>query len=465
MPGRIAASLLALALAAPAPARPPPAPEAPPPGLTLSRALEIARDRNRSLASADARTSEQEAALGAAKAQRWPSLDVSQRVTRLDDSTVARANAAADGLSQLIGVEIPPFVFQDSYLTRVDLAVPLWTAGGLSSEIAAERRALDAREADRDAVWRAAQAAVVRRFFALAAAKEVAVERDKALARAERRLQEARRRLEVGLATRQEVLRWQVELEGARASRAAVEADALVARLELADVLDVPLAALGEPVSPERGTTDALLGWADGLEPADVLTRAEQDLDDLPEVRAARAEAAASGHAVRGAHSALLPRLDAAAAYGWLENQTLELDGFETWSATLQLTVPVDLRGRLRARVAEARAVERQAATAVDDARAAARLAVGRALAAVVRSRSQLHSARRAVEEATARQELLARQTEVGLTSLLDLIDADTTLVAAEVARATARLDLLAAVAELEIAWPGAEPPAGGLIP
>lgn len=431
---------------------------------TLGRALALA-DRSRALVRAESQLARQEAAVAASKAQRWPSLDFSQRLTRIDDSTVDRANSAAEGLSRLIGFEIPPFAFQDSFVTRFDLAAPLWTSGGLAAEIAGEQRTLDARRADRDAAWRVTQGAVVRRFFALATASAVAAERQKALARTERRLREARRRLEVGLDTRQEVLRWQVELEVARAGLADTEAAALVARLELADVLDQPFDAVGEPQLPETAVVDALLTWAEGLEPGDVLRRAEGDLDELPEVRSARAEAAASSEAVRGARSQLLPRLDAAATFGWLENETLEPDEFETWSASLSLTVPIDLRGDRRARVAEARALERQAETGIDDVRAAARLEVGRALAGVLRGRSNLRSARRAVEEAAARRELLARQTEVGLTSLLDLVDADTTLVAAEVARATARVDLLAAVAALEIAWPGAAPPAGGLVP
>ncbi len=83
----------------------------------------------------------------------------------------------------------------------------------------------------------------------------------------------------------------------------------------------------------------------------------------------------------------------------------------------------------------------------------------------MVRVRSRLRSARRAEQEASARRELLRRQTEVGVTSLLDLIDADTTLADAEVARATARVDLLAAVAALELVWPEADPPDGGVIP
>lgn len=433
--------------------------------LTLQDAITLALGRNRALAAAEARTAEQEAALRAARAERRPAIDFSQRVTRLDDKTVARANSAADGLSQLIGFEIPPFVFQDSYRTQLDLSLPLWTAGALGASIAAEREALTARQADYEAAERATAAEVARRFFRLAAVNEVGVARQEALERAERRLEEAEHRLDVGLVTRQEVLRWQVQVEEARADLAAVEADRLLARLDLADVLNLSFDEVGEPRLAGDEDATALFAWADALDPADVLGRAEEELDDLPEVRAARAEEAAAGEAVRGVRAGRLPRLDASASYGWLENETLAPDEFQNWSATLLLRVPIDLRGRVKADIERQAARERQAATAVGDVRASLRLAVGSALADLIRARSRRLSASRAEQEAKARRELLGRQADVGLTGLLDLIDADATLAAAEVAYRSARVDLLAAVAALELAWPGANPPGGGLIP
>ena len=433
--------------------------------LTLARALELALSRNRAVASAEARVVEQEASLRGSKAQRWPALELSQRLVRIDASTVDRANSAAEALSLLIGVEIPPFVFQDSYRTQLDLAVPLWTSGGLAAAIDADRERLNASRADRESTGRAIRVAVVRRFFALASAREVRPARAEALRSAERRLAEAEHRLEVGLTTRQEVLRWKVRVERALADLSDLEADEMVARLELADLLEVAMRGVGDPVVPGSETVGALLAWADRLEPAAVLRRTEAELDDLPEVRSARARLTAAGEQVRGARSARRPRLDAAASYGWLENDTLELDEFSRWSGSLLLTIPLDARGDLRAQVARGEARQRLAEAAVSDARAAMRLAIGRALADVLRARGRLRSARRAEEEAAARRELLARQAGVGVVSLLDLIDADTTLVAAEVARATTRVDLLRAVAVLEVYWPAADPPAGGLIP
>lgn len=218
-------------------------------------------------------------------------------------------------------------------------------------------------------------------------------------------------------------------------------------------------------MAPGNDAVETLLPWAEELDLRQTLERAATGLDELPEVLAARAEAAAIGEAVRGARAARLPRLDAAATYGWLENETMELDEFQDWSASLVLAVPLDLCGRLKAEIARSRARQAAAATAVDDARALRRLELGRTLAEMMRVTSRLRSAGRAEQEAAARRQLLERQTEVSLTGPLDLIDADTTLAEAEVAHAIARVDLLAAVAALELAWPGADPPGGGLIP
>jgi outer membrane protein TolC len=386
-------------------------------------------------------------------------------LTRIDDGTVERANAVSDGLSALIGIEVPPFVYGDSYRTQLDLVVPVWTGGALAASIDAEEQMLGARHAGEDATRRLVQAEVVQRFFTLAAAIEVGRARDQALRRAERRLTESSRRLEVGLTTRQEVLRWQVQVEAARAEQAAAEARLLVARLELADTLQVPFAELGSPQLPGPGQVESLLAWANRLTIDEVLARVEADCEHLPELLIARAQADAAAALTRATRAGLLPRADLAATLGWLENETPALDELRNWTASLRLSVPLDLRGDLRARVRQADASAQAAAVAVEDVRAMLRLAAGAALAEVLRTRTALQSADRACEEATVRRSLLSHQAELGLSSLLDLIDADTTLVAAEVAQATARASFLAAVAGLELAWPGAEPPDGGLLP
>ncbi|MEE8526919.1 MAG: TolC family protein [Thermoanaerobaculia bacterium] len=149
--------------------------------LTLEQALEIARGNNRGLASARSRLSAQEAALRSAHAERWPSLDFSQRLTRIDPDTVARANSAATGLSLLIGFEIPPFVFEDGFRTQLDLAVPVWTSGGLSAAIAAEDDGLDARRADSEAAWRNVRGEVARRFFSAVSNRQVMTAADAGL--------------------------------------------------------------------------------------------------------------------------------------------------------------------------------------------------------------------------------------------------------------------------------------------
>ncbi len=440
-------------------------PEASRPELSLTEAFTLAQRGNRDLVAAAARAEEQRAALRQAAAQRKPTVDFSQRLTRVDDSTVDRANAAADFLSELIGIEIPPFRFRDSYRTQFSLNVPLWTSGGVAAGIAAAEQTLSAEEALADAAWRAVRLDVARHFFALATHREVLKARQRALRRANRRLAEAERRLGLGLTTRQEVLRWQVQVDQAEADIADSQAAILVTRLELADRLGIPQENIGDPVLPPREISAKMQTWADTLEIERLFRAAESDIDRMPEVRAAQAIQAANEQAVRRARAALRPRLDANATYGWLENQTLDLDAFANWSATLQFSLPIDLNGSLRAEIARSQARQAGALNAVADARAAARLEVGRAGAEVIRTRSRLRSAQRATQEANSRRELLAHQTEIGLTSLLDLLDADTTLISAEVTQATARVDLLAAIAALELAWPSAAPPEGGLVP
>jgi multidrug efflux system outer membrane protein len=182
-------------------------------------------------------------------------------------------------------------------------------------------------------------------------------------------------------------------------------------------------------------------------------------------VEAAEARLSAARQELKATRAGLYPRLDGALTWGYLENDTLAFDEFADWSAAVILSVPIDLRGDVRGRARAAEAGVEGLAAAADEALTAVELELGQGLAELYRARSRLESARRALIESQARRELLARQREVGFAGLLDLIDADNTLVASDVALVVARAEFLGAVARLELIWPGADPPHGGLIP
>jgi outer membrane protein TolC len=433
--------------------------------LTLKRALDLAEDRNLTVRQAAAAVDGEQALLSVARAQRWPTLDVYQRYTRLDSRTVDRANEVSEGLGELIGIELPPFAYRDNHRTEIVTRFPLWTSGAISAGVVGQRELLTAATAARDASVRGVHSQTASLYFAVAAGDEVLRALRSATERAERRLSESERRVEVGLATRQEVLRWRVEVEAARAEEAAAEADLLVFQLELAALLQVDLDAVRDPHVPREGVIEDLLTWADELDPDEVLEATAPSLERLPDVQAARARAAAARQEVRATRAGLYPRVDGAFTYGWFENDTLALDEFADWSAALVLTIPIDLRGDVRgaSRAAAAGVVGLEASAA--EALTTVQLELGRNLAELQRVRTKLRSARRALTEASARRELLARQREVGFAGLLDLIDADNTLVASDVALAVARAEFLGAVARLELVWPDADPPNGGLIP
>jgi len=433
--------------------------------MALADALALADSRNRAIRMARASTDEQEAGLKAARAQRWPTLELRQRYTRLDPDTVARANAASDFLSEALEVEIPPFLYEDNFRTEAEVLLPLWTSGALTAAVDAQLQSVEASTAEEDASRRRTRTQVAGGFFAAVATEDVLRARRAALDRAERRLAEAERRLEIGLNTRQEVLRWRVSVEAALADEAAAEAQRLIERAALASLLDMSAPDLGRLKLPDSPLVDRLLEWADGINVEETLDLARPELELLPEVRAADALAGAAEENVRRVRAGLWPRVDGALSIGYLENDTLALDEFMDYSASLVLSIPIDARGEVRAQVGAARARAQIARIARSDVLAAVEVELIGALAGVIRTRTRLRSARRALEESTERRELLANQQEVGLAGLLDLLDADATLAASDEALALARSEFLASVATLELVWTGADPPRGGLIP
>lgn len=431
--------------------------------ITLAEALERVSVAGREVRLARAAVAEARAAEAEVRSQRLPTFAITQSLTEIDQQTVDRANAAAVGLGQFLGVEIPPFVFGRSYRTEAQMQWSLWTAGRIGSGLRAAESRRTAVFADELATLRQARAAVVASFFTLAGADDVISARESGLERARRRLAESSNRLEVGLATRQEVLRWRVEVEAAVAALASAEADQFLARLDLAEQLSLSVRSVRAAVVPPPDRIAAWLDWADAVDAEAVLDGAS--FGHLPEAEAAEARVEAAEHRRRQARAGLMPRLDASATAGWLENETLTPDEFTTWSAGLVLTIPVDARGDQRARLRQADAQLEAATISEQQTESGLRIELGRALAELIRSRTRLRSAQAAVQEARASSELLARQHEVGLVSLLDLIDADDVTVGAEVSLAQARAAFLAAVASLELVWAGADPPFGGMVP
>jgi HAE1 family hydrophobic/amphiphilic exporter-1 len=229
-------------------------------------------------------------------------------------------------------------------------------------------------------------------------------------------LETTRNRRAAGVATELDVLRFEVDLENARAQLLAQEGAAELARGRLNAVLVRPI---GAPIEP-----------TDGLDFIDLQVAPEQAVAEAwanrPEVRQVELEERIRDHAVAIARADMRPSLELNANYGWSTRKTTNFfeGDFQRWGAGLTLTVPVFDGLRTAGRVAQAKAdlnmVAQTRIALENQIRLEARDAVDRlnvAKKVLETTELNLRQARKALEMVEANY-------KYGAATLLDVIDA-----------------------------------------
>ncbi|HEY0955445.1 MAG TPA: efflux transporter outer membrane subunit [Roseateles sp.] len=275
------------------------------------------------------------------------------------------------------------------------------------------------------------QLAVRNALVAAVATTEIALQADEALlqitrdtlASREQSLGLIRQRFEGGIASELDLRAAESALQAARVALAqtqrqrALDENALVLLLGSALPADLP--------APTGQLTDfePLAELPAGV-PAEVLTR-------RPDLRQAEAQLAATDANIAAARAAFLPRITLTGSVGTASNELSELFSNSVWSFTPQLLQPLFDAGRNRANLAAARA-QRDAATAqYEKAIQSAFRDVADALAGRATLAEQ-RTAQAALVDAEARRLALAEERyRAGISSSLEVLDAQRSLFAA----------------------------------
>jgi HAE1 family hydrophobic/amphiphilic exporter-1 len=229
-------------------------------------------------------------------------------------------------------------------------------------------------------------------------------------------LETTRNRRVAGVATELDVLRFEVDLENARAQLLAQEGAAELARGRLNAVLVRPI---GAPIEP----TDGLDFQDVNVSPELVVAAAWAN---RPEVKQVDLEERIRDHAIAIAKADMRPSLELNANFGWSTRRTTNfLEGeFQRWSAGVVLTVPVFDGLRTSGKVAQAKAdrnIVAQTKVALENQiRLEARDAVDRlSVAKKVLDTTELN-----LRQAKKALEMIQANYKFGAATLLDVIDA-----------------------------------------
>ena len=412
----------------------------------LDRLVEEALVHNQDLALAVARVDEARARARAVDSERMPALD----------ATFQRDRSRS---SERSPIPIPQRSLErNSYRGQLNVSyeVDLW--GRLGSASKAARADLLATEAARETVRITLATEVVRAYFTLVAfdAQLAATRRSLALRSEGLVLQKVRHK--AGLINDFTLRQLEAEVAAARAQLPALEANRTAQELALAVLLGRSPRAIMEGVVARRAAQGepAAPVVPEGL-PSDLLLR-------RPDVVQAEQGLIAANARISEARAALFPRIGLS---GYLGSESTALGDLfsgpaRIWQLAFGLAQPIFQGGRLFAEVDAVKARERQAVAQYQKTLQEAFREVRQALNTQVKAR-EAFDAESVRTVALADAARLSRiRYENGLISQLEVIDADRSLLQAELNRSDALRVQRSAVADLVKAlgggWAGFEP-------
>lgn len=389
-------------------------------------------------------------------------LDEAIRLAMLADPGIAATDAAVTSAGADVlearGAWVPPLTLNGTYANSSNQRFDQ-TTGRLVSEsytaqiqtnyelfdggrrIAQRRRAgagLRAAEANHRAQEYNTRLATTDAFFRAAAAEELVRSAEQRIARARQQHEFAQTRLEVGTATRSDVLRAELELANAELGLVDAEAALRAARLELGR-------QIGRS-GPVRPAESALPDVAPTLPPLDtLLARAERT---APVTLAAQAAAEERSAAKWASYTSYLPSIRAIGGYDWFAFQFPPDQ--QSWSVRFVASIPVLNGFQREAAITRASAAARAADARARDAAIAARVSAENAANAIESAERRVAIARRTVELAEEDLRVQEERYRIGNATILELQSSQLALADAEVEWVRARQALGVAVARLE---------------
>jgi outer membrane protein TolC len=402
------------------------------PTLTLADALSELERQNLTLVQARARADESASLVGQARAALLPSVTAAGSYLRNSDE-FRLGPLPLPGFGVIDRTVQPLETLSIAGTVRVPLVVPqAWY------DVAQARSGARAAEASADAARLQIRAGFAQAAHAAAAADEVVVASERAVASAAELTRSAERRVRAGTAAPLDVLKAQTEQVRRESDLAGARAAAERGRL-----------ALGILLGRERPVRVAVADAPSAEPPGDQAALLDEALARRPELAAQRAQVDAAEAAVRSSRARLAPQLSATAS-AFAQDVALPTGKKDGWRATVDLTWLLFDGGFREAR-------QRQAAAQRASARAAAeaeRLAVTQEVADAIRdlavARERLRLAETQGRLAADAAASARRSFDAGIASSLDVIDANDRLYQADVGLADARSRLAQSRVALE---------------
>ena len=413
--------------------------------LTLEQAVRRALESNPDLAVDAPARAAANSGLAASRAGYLPRIDLEQSVLGGNNpvyvfgTLLTQRHFTADNFA-LPSLNTPDA--QQNLQTRILAQQNIWDFGRTRRQTEGARVGVEMADLGHEEHVRQTVLAVIEAYYAVSLAGESLEAARAAMTSSEAMVQQARARVDSGLAVEADLLRGQVYLASAKQQEIQARGRQEMARAELNRLMGAPLdQALGETAPLARAlytlpSEDVLLAE---------LRKRRPDYQRLQaEVRQAELE-------VRGKQAQFLPTLGAFASWE-ADNASFKEAGGSNWTAGLTLRWNVYAGGGDAALLRAARQRLEQKQLELKAMESAMELEVHRALIQVRSAEQQVLAMQTAEAQSQESLRILRNRYEAGLATMTDLLSAETARSAARTALATAIYDHRLSFAKMEFA-------------
>jgi outer membrane protein len=410
-----------------------------PQSLTLADAIRTARENNRGLKISAAKAEADQARASEAGAMRFGGFSLYSAYSRLQDGKFGFAGKSLP-IPLSIG-NVPP----DQYTVRVGLRQPLFTGARLSATAEAAGLQADASEFDRAMSEADVTLNVTSAYWTLYQARQLVKFARENVQRLESYQRDTERLMKAGVATRNDLLRVEVQLSTARINLIEVENDGSIAEMNLNNILGQPATESLQLASGPEDFPDS-----SDLElraPGDsVLAVAGSAIRRRSDVRAATTRVKAADATVTAARGGWWPQIELNANFSYnnpnARYQPITPEFLGKWDVGITLSMDLWNWGATKSRVESAEATLRQARLQETQLAENVSLEVHRSALNLRRSRQKLAVAQLAVEQAGENLRVVSDKYRSGLATSTELLDAEVALLQSQTQLSGARVEL-----------------------
>jgi len=415
--------------------------------LKLDDAVQIALQNNYTLNASRKAASASSWGVKRAYTEFLPSVNFSLAYTRLDNATLDRANAFynyvdknRNAFPEELTRNVRRAAWPNSFGPSLSVTQPIFAGGALMANLN-QSQANDLRaqaglqNTEQETVLNVQQA-----YFGVLKANDLLTVARDYLQTTEEHLNSARKKVEAGLRSRTEILRWEVQKATAESQLIQAENRLAIAKTTLNQVLGTDLSAEYALIPVDDVPVNV---------PATLTEQTALALQKHPGLRVAEADVEVANAQTKVARSNFVPKVNLAYNYSWEANDTFAFDSYKQWSLGIVATFPIFNSFRDYAGYQQARQTKQQMENLREDYKRALALQVKQASLSLEAAQKRVTITDKAKAEAEENFRIMKNSYDVGLASNLDYLDAQNANNQARWNFIDARYDYLLAKSEL----------------